>query len=133
MACNWHYEGQPLLEPPEGAVGFVYLIENITNGRRYVGKKQFWSTRRLPPLKGKTRKRTVIKESDWRSYTGSSLALNEDIAAGHDIHKTVLHIAYSKGMTSYLELVEQVNRNVLTDDRYYNGIIQAKIHASHIK
>lgn len=133
MAFDWHYQGQPLLSPPDGAVGFVYLIENTTNGKRYIGKKQFYSTRKLPPLKGKKRRRTVVKESDWREYTGSSDALNADIAAGAAITKTVLHIAYRKGALSYLELIEQVQRRVLEDDTYYNGIIQAKIHASHVK
>jgi len=32
-----------------------------------------------------------------------------------------------------LELYEQIQRNVLLSDEYYNGIIQAKIHRNHVK
>jgi hypothetical protein len=49
-------------------VGFVYIITDLTNNKMYVGKKLFESKRTLPPLKGKTRKRKVTKESDWMSY-----------------------------------------------------------------
>ena len=34
---------------------------------------------------------------------------------------------------SYMELKEQVDREVLLSDEYYNGIIQARIHHSHVK
>jgi len=61
----WYYEGEEFTsEMIEDYVGFVYLITDLTNGKKYVGKKLFVSKRKLPPLKGKTRKRTVIKESD---------------------------------------------------------------------
>ena len=53
-------------------VGFVYVITDLVNRKKYVGKKLFKSTRRLAPLKGKTRKRKVVKESDWQDYFGSS-------------------------------------------------------------
>ena len=56
----------------DDAQGFVYLITNLTTNLKYVGKKNFWSVRKLPPLKGKTRKRTKRVESDWKDYYGSS-------------------------------------------------------------
>jgi hypothetical protein len=34
---------------------------------------------------------------------------------------------------SYMELKEQMLREVLLNDDYYNGIIQVKIHRSHVK
>lgn len=110
----------------------MYLIENLTNGKLYVGKKQFYSTTRKAPLKGMKRKRVVTVESDWRTYTGSSEALNFDIAAGANITKTILHICGSKGSASYLEVKEQIDRQVLLDDRYYNNFIGCKIHGKHL-
>ena len=34
---------------------------------------------------------------------------------------------------SYLEAKEQFDRGVLLSDKYYNGIINCKIHRSHVK
>ena len=72
---TWH-KNNLIFEPTEDElgkyVGFVYLITERDTGKKYIGKKFFWSKRRLPPLKGKSRKRTVVKESDWKDYYGSS-------------------------------------------------------------
>ena len=72
---DWTYNGKPFNPTPEvieDYQGFVYELEEISTGKKYIGKKFFWSKRRLPPLKGKSRKRIVKKESDWRDYYGSS-------------------------------------------------------------
>ena len=64
---QWTYKGQLFeSEQIEEYVGFVYLITDLSNNKKYVGKKNFWAVRRLPPLKGKTRRRTSKKESDWK-------------------------------------------------------------------
>jgi hypothetical protein len=34
---------------------------------------------------------------------------------------------------SYLELREQIEREVLLSDEYMNGIVQCKIHKSHVR
>ena len=69
----WSYNGKEFTsEMIEEYVGFVYIITNLETNMKYVGKKLFTSKRTLPPLKGKTRKRKVVKESDWMEYYGSS-------------------------------------------------------------
>ena len=71
----WHFEGKPFLsENINDNFGFVYLITNLTNGRKYIGRKYFWSFRKPP---GKKRK--VKQESDWKRYYGSCPELKEDI------------------------------------------------------
>lgn len=138
---TWHYNGVEFTSKDaqahieDGAVGFVYEINDLIEGKKYIGKKNLISKRRLPPLKGKKRRRTVIKESDWATYYGSSESLNEalDKDGPTRFKRTILHICYSKGDMSYLELYEQVTRNVLFRDDYYNGIIQVRIHRSHVK
>ena len=50
-----------------------------------------------------------------------------------NFHREILHLCDTKGVMSYLEAKEQFDRNVLLDDSYYNGIIQCKIHRSHVK
>ena len=64
---SWKFNGNIVTEDttPEGAVGFVYKMVHIPTGKFYIGKKQLTQTRRLKPLKGKTRKRVVKKASDW--------------------------------------------------------------------
>tara|TARA_S200002703_G_scaffold46390_2_gene40244 strand:- start:294 stop:707 length:414 start_codon:yes stop_codon:yes gene_type:complete len=116
-------------------VGFVYLITEIDTGKMYIGKKNFWSTRRLPPLKGKKRKRTVTKQSDWREYYGSNETLKTLVEerGGDKYKREILKLCKSKGDLSYEELLEQVRRDVLRDDKYYNGIIQVRISSNHLR
>ncbi len=48
----WYYKDKPY-EPSEEElkewVGFVYVITDKSNSKMYVGKKQFWSKKTLPP------------------------------------------------------------------------------------
>jgi hypothetical protein len=132
----WYYGDKEFTSEMIGDyIGFVYVITDMRNNKKYVGKKLFTSKRRLPPLKGKTRKRTVLKESDWMQYYGSSdevKALVEELGPDN-FHREILHLCESKGVMSYLEAKEQFDRNVLLSDDYYNGIINCKIHRSHVK
>lgn len=112
----------------EDYLGFVYIIENKTkNGKFYVGQKKFWFKKTLPPLKGKKRKRRSLVESDWKTYTGSSNGLNEDIESGDEIVKTILHLCESKFEMNYLETLEQFVRGALLKEECYNGIINVRI------
>jgi len=114
-------------EIEESMIGFVYIIVNKTSGKWYIGQKKFWSTKRLPPLKGKVRKRKVTKESDWRKYTGSSKNLNFDIKSGDEIEKTILYIGESKWELNYVETSFQFSQHALILDSSYNGILNLRI------
>lgn len=131
----WYYNGEEFTSEMIGDyVGFVYLITDLSNSKKYVGKKTLMSKRKLPPLKGKTRRRTKIIETDWQDYYGSSeevKALVED--RGRDQFKReILHLCKGKGEMSYLELKEQIDREVLFKDEYYNEFVGAKIHSKHV-
>ena len=64
----WIYNGKPFLSEDIGEhYGFVYCITNVLTGRRYIGRKYFWSLRKP---RGKSRR--VKSESDWKKYYGSS-------------------------------------------------------------
>lgn len=134
----WHYK-EEIFEPSEDElgnyVGFVYLITERETGKKYVGKKFFWSTRRLPPLKGKTRKRVVKKQSDWMQYYGSNeeLKLLVEEKGGDAYHREILRLCRTKGECSYYEAKEQFDRDVLFSDEYYNEFIGCKIHSKHVK
>jgi hypothetical protein len=130
----WIYNDEPITSDDiADYVGFVYLITDTTNDKKYVGKKLFVSKRKLPPLKGQKRRRTVVKESDWKTYYGSSEEVQNLVESGTPFKREILHFAKTKGTLSYLEAKEQFERNVLLTDEYYNGIINCKIHASHVK
>ena len=69
---DWLYKGEEFTEIPEGGyIGFVYVIECIPTNQKYIGKKIFHSTSRKA-VKGSTRKKKTVKESDWKNYFGSS-------------------------------------------------------------
>lgn len=132
----WLFKGEVFTSEMIGDnIGFVYIITDLSNNKKYVGKKLFLSKRRLPPLKGKSRRRTVIKESDWQDYFGSSEEVKQLVEdKGIDnFQREILHLCNTKGELSYMELYEQMKRNVLLRDDYYNGIVQVKIHRSHVK
>ena len=80
MEQHWYYNNEIVEELPEGSVGFVYLITNLTNNRKYIGKKLAQFKRTKPPLKGRKNKRRSTVESDWREYYGSSDELSADVA-----------------------------------------------------
>ena len=128
----WTHKGKVVKTLPDDCEGFVYLITNLTNDKKYVGKKlaRFKVTR--PPLKGKKNKRRSSKESDWKTYWGSSDHLNADVASlGEDnFIREILHYCQSRGMLSYLEAKEQFDREVLLSDEYYNGIINVRVGSS---
>ncbi len=133
---KWYYDGVEFTsEMIEDYIGYVYCITDLKNNKKYIGKKLFRSTRRLAPLKGKTRKRTVIKESDWQDYFGSSeeVKLLVSELGSDNFKREILHLCNTKGELSYMELKEQMLREVLLNDDYYNGIIQVRIHKSHLK
>jgi hypothetical protein len=130
----WNHNGQSVLEPPEGFYGFVYEITNKISGRKYIGKKFFWSRVSKPPLKGKTRRRRSIKESDWKTYYGSNKELQEDVKEHgvSNFDRTILHLCASKGECTYYECKYQFQNLVLEDSSYYNEWIICKVHSKHI-
>lgn len=134
----WYYNNE-IFEPSEEYLkdfaGFVYCITEINTGKKYIGKKFFWSTRRLPPLKGKTRKRVKTTMSDWQSYYGSNEELKQLVeqTGGDNYRRDILKLCHTKGECSYYEAKLQFENDVLLRDDYYNEFIGCKIHSKHIK
>jgi hypothetical protein len=130
----WTYQNNIVDELPVDSEGFVYIITNITNNRKYIGKKLAKFKKTKPPLKGKKNKRRSKVESDWRDYWGSSDALLADVArlGPSNFTREILHYCPSRGILSYLEAKEQFERRVLESDDYYNGIINVRVGGSQI-
>lgn len=135
---TWFYEGAEY-ELPEDAdhntlYGFVYLITNIENGRKYIGKKFFWRKKILPVTKTRKRRKHTQVESDWRTYYGSSEELTADVQKyGKDnFRREILHLCKTKGECGYLEAKEQFVRDALLTEEYYNTWIQVRVRKNHI-
>jgi hypothetical protein len=131
---NWTYNNIVVNDLPDDVEGFVYVITNLVDDRKYIGKKlaRFKTTK--PPLKGRKNKRRGTKESDWRTYWGSSDHLNADVKKlGPDkFTREIIHYCPSRGILSYMEAKEQFDRRVLETDEYYNGIINVRVGSSKI-
>ena len=130
----WTYENKLYDEAPKEYMGFVYLVTDLNTNRKYIGKKLFWNTRKLKPLKGKTRRRTQVVESNWKNYYGSNEELQQlvEISNAERFKREILHLCAKKGIMGYLEAREQFDRNVLLSDEYYNNFIGCKIHGKHV-
>lgn len=129
---TWLYNGEPFNEVGDN-YGFVYIITNIQTGRKYIGKKFFWTTKR----KQVNKKRKSYKvESDWKDYWSSSEELKQDVQAlgTENFTREIIHLCPNKGTTNYLEAKEQFTRGVLEDkETWYNTWIMVKVTRSHVK
>ena len=112
--------------------GYVYIITNMTNNMKYIGKKFFWSTK-YKTIK-KKRKRLKV-ESNWKEYYGSSDILNEIVKeiGEHNFKREILRLCKTKGECSYFEAKEQFQSDAVISEEYYNKWISVKVRQSHLK
>ena len=131
---KWLYENKEYDETPDEYQGFVYLITELDTGKMYVGKKFFWKPKPLPITKSRKRRVKTRVESDWRTYYGSSITVQNLVEKkGLDNWKReILKLCKTKGECSYYEAREQFARDVLLSTEYYNEFIGCKIHAKHL-
>jgi hypothetical protein len=133
---EWTYNGK-LFESDmiEEHIGFVYEITDTQTDMKYIGKKKFWSKVTRPPLKGKKNKRRSVKESDWKSYHGSSEAVKELVENTGEwrFERKILRLCSSLGEMTYYEMKEQIDRDVLLKPKeYFNAFVGGKIHRRHL-
>jgi hypothetical protein len=128
---SWLYEDKEFTDV-EDYYGFIYLIENLVNGKKYIGRK-FLTKAGYKTVKGKRKKIRV--ESDWRDYYGSSNSLKEDIDVyGKDsFRRTILRLCKSRGECNYFETKYIFDNDAILDPKYYNSWVSCKIQASHVK
>lgn len=128
----WIYNGEIFdSDRIEEYYGFVYLIENLVDNKKYIGKKLFISSRTKVVKK---KKKKVKSESNWKSYYGSNLELASDVEkhGPHNFKRTILRLCKTKGECNYFEAKEQFALDVLRKEEYYNTWIMVKVHKSHV-
>ena len=124
---DWVHNGKKVKsidDLPKDCIGFIYKITNTKTNEYYIGKKNIYQRRTLPPLKGYKRKRKVIKESKWQSYRSSNSEVkkwNEDY-----IVLEILRFCKSKKSLTYYELQEQFAHDVLSDPLSKNDNLLGK-------
>jgi hypothetical protein len=109
--------------------GFVYLI-TLPNGYWYIGSKQLQSKKKRKPLKGKTRCRRSLVESDWKCYTSSSNLINDYISKNGKneiVFEILTFVRGGKFELKYCEMKHQVEKNCLFDVNCLNGIINVRL------
>ena len=123
--------------------GYIYKTTNLQTGQFYIGKKNYNFKRRkkltkkeLALIKTKGRKpkyKTVVFESDWKDYYGSSELLLKDIAKyGKDQFRVEkLKDCVDSASLSYWEVYYQMVFDVLFSDTY-NGQILNRFYRGKI-
>ena len=128
----WLYNNIEFTEDMVGDwFGFVYLIENKINGRRYVGKK-FFTRAGTKQIKGKKKK--VRLSSGWANYWSSSEELKADVKklGEENFSRKILYLCKSRSECSYRETKEIFINDALLKTEYYNSWVSCKIHKAHV-
>jgi hypothetical protein len=137
---SWIYSGKEFYESdiPEGAVGFIYLMTAIIDGKSvmYIGKKNFFAKIKRPlgkkALAMSTDKRLkkyahVIKP-DFLNYFSSNKVLKDAHKAGVVIKREILRICYSQMELTYQETKHQFQYEVLEKQEFLNGNILGRFY-----
>ena len=129
---HWHLrEGLTLPvdfeeNPP---LGFIYKVTDKVNNKWYIGQKKITKVEKRPPLKGKVRKRKIVKQTDWKTYTSSCNTLKFEILQRpkEEFDFEILHFVDCKWMLSYVELWYQMQMEAMFDSNSYNGIVNVRL------
>ena len=157
----WIYEGKEirsLNDIPKEFKDHEFIIYNITcsNGKEYIGQKKLFNKtskkvsnrrlkekgkkwfRRKKATKGKLKGEwyyyeTIVKESNWVNYTGSSDTLNNDIKNnGVNITKYILEFCKDSTEANYKEHKQIMCTSAMEEDKFYNDYTQIKCFKKHI-
>jgi len=116
-------------------IGYIYITLHIPTGRRYIGKKNFFhilnkklgkkELAEIPVTRGKRpSKKSVTKESDWKTYYGSSTEVKS--LPKDEMTRYVLKLCKTSKQLTYWETKYLFQYNVLEDDHYINDNILGK-------
>ena len=155
-AITWTYESQPIeniSDMPVNTYGFIYEVEHIPSGRRYLGKKVLYfernkrlgiralaalkEERKLKGIGGRTPlKQKVVTESDWKTYYGSQKEILQLVKEGKttDFSRKILKYVRDKKQLTYFECKYLFINEVLErDSEYINDNVLGKFYRKDFK
>lgn len=132
---DWVYDdGELYVHDPEDKkrVGFIYIIKNRITKQKYIGKKLF-SKAGTKQIKGVKKK--IRKESDWKSYYGSSprLALDIEKYGKENFTRTIIRMCRTRSECNYWETYYIFVTHALMSDEYVNDWVSCKITRMHLQ
>ena len=115
--------------------GYIYITAHLETGRQYIGKKNFFHTQNkklgkkesaaLPTARGrKPTKKTIVKESDWKTYYGSSDEIKK--IPKDQLKRYLVRLCTSSKELTYYETKYQFTYGVLEDTKWINDNIQGR-------
>jgi hypothetical protein len=137
---SWLYKGEVFNDSkiPEGAIGFIYEMEAIIDGKsvRYIGKKNFYSTTKkkfgvkaLANMEDKRAKKYTIQvKPNYQNYYSSNKVLQDAHKNGIPIKRFMVRICFSKTELTYHETKYQFTREVLEKEEYLNANILGRFY-----
>lgn len=128
----WIYKGNELKDEdvPEKAIGFIYMITQISTGKLYIGRKLLTKAG-SKQINGKRKK--IRLSSNWKEYWSSSPQIKEWIdAAGdtQDFKREILTFCHNKSELLYLEENILHFTNAMLSDSFINENIRSRIQKS---
>lgn len=154
---NWLYKGKEITsieQMPEDVFGFIYEVTHIPSGKKYLGRKQLIYNRKKKIGKRQTERlkeerkaageknwwtvpkyEYVKKESDWKTYYGSSKDVKKLLEEGteEEFIREILDFSFHKKQLNYKETKLLFERGVLEKDEYINSNIQGKWYKKDTK
>jgi len=109
--------------------GFVYEVVEQKTDKRYFGIKKFWKVVKYKPLKGRTNKRHITKETDWKNYMTSSPVMQEKLKSDRKNYKMYIKklcksVTEMKAWEAYYQLEYYVNNEW---HKLYNEVINLRL------
>ena len=107
----WLYDGKVFeSEDIKDYFGFCYILTDLENGMKYIGRKYFYSVRKKKGIRKKVR-----SESDWKTYYSSSKKIQQMVleSGTNRFKREILSLYKKKGQVNYNETKLLFQHNVL--------------------
>ena len=133
----WLYDGKVFeSEDIKDYFGFCYILTDLENGMKYIGRKYFYSIRKKKGIRKKVR-----SESDWKTYYSSSKKIQQIVqeSGTNRFKREILSLYKKKGQVNYnetkllfkhdvLEAVDEYGKKLYYNEnimnRYFSTIME---------
>ena len=137
----WLYQNKEIKEledMPEGSFGFIYEVTHIPTGKKYLGRKQLISvtTKALGKKelalitdKRSSKKKTIKKQTDWKTYYGSHPQIKQLIKENKQSEFTreiLMFVPTKKQLTYYEDKYLYMKEVIEPGSTYFNDNISGR-------